>query len=124
MAIHTELPIYKVAYDLLGNVVELVKQMPREVKQSIGAKVRDECIEIATGVFRANVAAEKVPHLLELQEHVQVAELLLRLARDLRYISTGQYAKAIALTGSIGKQANGWRKSAARPLPSRHGVGA
>ena len=124
MAIHTELPIYKVAYDLLGVVIQLVKNMPREVKQSIGGKVRDECIEISTLVFRANVAQDKAPHLLELLERLQVAELLLRLARDHRFISTGQYAKAIALTGSIGKQANGWRKSAARPLLPRHGAGA
>jgi hypothetical protein len=122
--IHTELPIYKVAYDLLGVVIQLVKNMPREVKQSIGAKVRDECIEISTLVFRANVAQEKAPHLLELLERLQVAELLLRLARDLRFISTGQYAQAIALTGSIGKQANGWRKSAARPMSPRHGAEA
>lgn len=111
MAIHTELPIYKVAYDLLGVVIQLVKNMPREVKQSIGAKIRDECIEVSTLVFRANVAQDKAPHLLDLLEHLQVAELLLRLARDHRFISTGQYAQAIALTGSIGKQANGWRKS-------------
>lgn len=124
MAIHTELPIYKVAYDLLGVVIQLVKNMPREVKQSIGAKIRDECIEVSTLVFRANVAQDKAPHLLDLLEHLQVAELLLRLARDHRFISTGQYAKAIALTGSIGKQANGWRKFAARPLPPRHGAEA
>lgn len=116
MAIHSELPIYKVAYDLLGVVVQLVKNMPRDFKQSIGGKIRDECIEVATLVFRANVAADKAPHLLNLLERLQVAELLLRLARDLRFISTGQYAKAIALTGSIGKQANGWRKSASSPV--------
>lgn len=75
MAIHTELPIYKVAYDLLGVVVQLVRNMPREFKQSIGGKIRDECIEIATLVFRANVAADKAPHLLELLERLQVAEL-------------------------------------------------
>lgn len=124
MAIHTELPIYKVAYDLLGVVVNLVKNMPRDFKQSIGGTIRDECIAIATLVFRANVAADKAPHLLDLLERLQVAELLLRLARDHRFISTGQYARAIALTGSIGKQANGWRKSASRPLPQRHGAGA
>ena len=124
MSIHTELPIYKVAYDLLGAVVELVKNMPRDFKQSVGGKIRDECIEITTLVFRANVAADKAPHLLMLLERLQVAELLLRLARDHRLISTGQYAKAIALTGSIGKQANGWRKSASRPLPQRQGAEA
>lgn len=88
MALHSDLPIYKVAYDLLGVVAQLVKNMPREFKQSIGGKIRDECIDIATLVFRANVARDKAPHLLELIERLQVAELLLRLARDLRFIST------------------------------------
>ena len=46
---------------------------------------------------------------------MQVVELLLRLSRDLRLISTGQYARAIELTDAIGKQANGWRKHAAPP---------
>ncbi len=118
MAIHTELPIYKVAYDLLSEVVALVKNMPREFKQSIGGTIRDECIAITTLVFRANVSRDKAPHLLELVERLQVAELLLRLARDLRFISIPQYARAIALTASIGKQANGWRKASSSPVPS------
>lgn len=114
MALHSELPIYKVAYDLLDLTVELARNMPRDVKQSIGGKLRDECIEITVLIFRANVAREKGAHLVELLERLQVAELLLRLARDKRFISIPGYAKAIELTGKIGRQANGWRKHDAR----------
>jgi hypothetical protein len=64
-------------------------------------------------IYRANVARDKVPHLSELLERVQLAELLLRLSRDKRFVSTTQYARAIALTAAIGKQANGWRKASA-----------
>jgi hypothetical protein len=116
MALHTELPIYKAAYDLLLVAIELVKNKPRDFKQSVGGAIRSECIEIMTLVFRANVSREKGPHLLSLAERVQVAELWLRAARDLRFISTGQYARAIKLTTSIGKQATGWRKSASSPV--------
>jgi len=112
MAQHTALPIYKVAYDLLDAITELAKNMPRDFKQSIGGKLRDECVEIVTLIFRANVSQEKSSHLISLIERLQVCELLLRLSRDKRLISTGQYAKAIELTGNIGKQANGWRRSA------------
>lgn len=118
MAIHTDLPIYKVAYDLLDVVTDLVKNMPRDFKQSIGGKLRDEAVEITVLIFRANCAKEKAQYLVELVERQQVAELLLRLSRDKRLISTGQYAKAIQLTNSIGKQANGWRRSAASPASS------
>lgn len=118
MAIHTNLPIYKVAYDFLDVVTDLAKNMPRDFKQSIGGKLRDEAVEISVLIFRANVAIEKSPHLIELVERQQVVELLLRLSRDKRLISTGQYAKAIELTNSIGKQANGWRRSATSPASS------
>lgn len=112
MSLHTNLPIYKVAYDLLDAITDLSKNMPRDFKQSIGGKLRDECVEIVVLIFRANVSHDKAAHLISLVERLQVSELLLRLSRDKRLISTGQYAKAIELTGSIGKQANGWRRSA------------
>lgn len=42
MALHSELPIYKVAYDLLSHVVQISRNMPREFKQSIGGTLRDD----------------------------------------------------------------------------------
>ncbi|WP_317205462.1 four helix bundle protein [Janthinobacterium sp.] len=116
MAIHTSLPIYKVAYELLGAATDLTKNMPRDYKASMGGKIRDECIEITTLIFRANVSRNKTPLLDTLLERVQVAELLFRLSRDKHFISIGQYARAIALTDQIGRQANGWRRHSA-PSP-------
>ena len=113
MAINTtNLPIYKVAYDLFGTVTDLVKNMPRDFKTSIGGKINSECLEIVMLVFRANSARDKTPYLSDLIERLQVCELLLRLSKDKRLISTAQYAKVIELTNNVGKQAGGWRKSA------------
>lgn len=116
MTTHTNLPIYKVAYDLLRTTTALIKNMDRHYKRSIGEKITTECTEITVLIFRANVAQHKEPHLIELLERLQVAELMLRLATDMRLISREGYAKAVEQTTSIGKQANGWRKSANRPL--------
>ena len=117
MALHTSLPIYKVAYDLLSLTTEVARNFPRDLKIVLGGKIRDECVDLTTLIGRANFSRDKVPHLDELLERIQVVELLLRLSRDKHYISTGQYARAIALTAQVGKQANGWRKhSAASPV--------
>ena len=113
MAIHTQLPIYKAAYDLLDAATDMTKNMPRDFKVSIGGKIREECVDVMVLIFRANTARDKTPHLTDLLERLQVAELLIRLSKDKRFISVGQYAKAIELTNQIGKQANGWRKYAA-----------
>jgi hypothetical protein len=118
VSLHHQLPIYKVTYDLLGLVVDVVKNMPRDFKQSVGGAIRDECVKITVLVFRANVSEDKVPHLTELLERLQVAELLLRLSRDKRFVSIRQYAAAVKLTDNIGKQASGWRK-ASSPAASR-----
>ena len=116
MGLHKDLPIYKVAYDLLNTITDLTKNMPRDFKQSIGSKLRDEAVEIMVLIFRANVAREKASHLIDLIERLQVAELLLRLSRDKRLISTSQYATAIKLTDNVGKQAGGWRRSVMSPV--------
>ncbi len=117
MALHTSLPIYKVAYDLLSVATDYVQNMPRAFKAAIGGRVRDLCVDLVLLIFKANCARDKVPHLDTLLERLEELNLLIRLCRDKRFISTGQYAKAIELTASVGKQANGWRKHNASPSP-------
>jgi len=123
MALHKDLPIYKSAYDLLSITTEITSNIPRDFKRLIGEKVREECVEILVLIFRANVSTHKTPYIETLLERLQVIELLLRLSRDKRFISTKQYSKAIDVTDSIGKQSSGWKKQqlAASPAaePSR-----
>lgn len=115
MALHHQLPIYKLAYDLLSMAVEVTRNIPRDFKRLIGEKVREECVAMLVLIFRANVATNKVPHIQELLERLQVVELLLRLSKDKRFISVKQYATAVEVTEQIGRQATGWKKSAAAP---------
>ena len=110
MGLHTELEIYRVSYDLMDFTLNLIVNMPRGVKPIVGVKLRDDSLALFTCIQEANIAHDKTPHLLEIQKRLEVANVLLRLSRDKRYISTGQYARAIELTGSIGKQATAWRK--------------
>lgn len=118
MAATNNLPIYKVAYDLFGVVTDAVRNMPRDVKQLVGARVATEAMDIVVLIFRANAARNKVPHLDDLLERLEVINLLLRLARDKRFIATKQYAAAIALTDQVGKQAGGWRKASSASSPA------
>ena len=121
MTFASNLPIYKVAYDLFKEVTDSTRNMPRDVKQSLGGQIRNETLEIVVLIFRANAAMEKVPYLTDLIERVDVVDLLLRLARDMGFIPTKQYARAIELTASVGRQAGGWKKantSASSPVAS------
>lgn len=117
MAIHSELPIYKAAYDLLDVAIESTRQMRRDVKQILGRKLVDECVEITVHIQQANRARDKAPLLLVLQERTQAAEVLFRVCRDKRYLDLGKYARAVELTQSIGRQATGWSRSKSASAP-------
>lgn len=111
MALASTLPIYRVTYYLLQVATRITKDMPRDFKQSLGGKIRDECVELTVLIYRANCSRDKRPHLETLQEHLQVVTLLLRLSKDMRLISTGQFAQTIELTDQIGRQSSGWLKA-------------
>jgi hypothetical protein len=111
VTVHSELPIHKIAYDLLGLTIDLVKNMPRDVKPVIGFPMRDQCVNLSVLIQRANTSRNKVPHLDALIEGVGVIEVLMRTSREKHYIATKHYAAAIKMTTSISKQAIGWRKS-------------
>lgn len=122
MALHTDTEIYKATYELTKLVTDLVSNMPRNHKADTGADLRRECKTLVKRTYQANTREDKVPVLQRMREEVEEVNLSLRLAVDLKLISHGQYARAIALTASIGKQATGWKKHSESALvadPSR-----
>lgn len=122
MSLHTDLSIYKTAYDLYGQAVAAVRNMPRDFKDVVGKPLVDRCLSITTLVRQTNAAdlgdARLVP-LTAILDRVQEAETMLRTSVEQRCISRGKYAELIQLTQSIGRQANGWRKASSNTPDSR-----
>lgn len=115
MALHTDLEIHKVAEELLGLSLDLVRNIPRDLKQVVGAKIRDECLQVLVLIGRANMTRDKLPHINQLLESIWMLDYLLRALTNRGLISKGQHAKAMKMTASVGRQANAWKKSATAP---------
>ena len=85
------------------------KDFPRSFKYSLGDKIRNECIELVVIIYKANSLREcREEHLNQILERVQVIELMLRLAKDLRLFSVDSFSEIVMLTDSIARQAQGW----------------
>ena len=115
MALHTDLEIHKVAEELLGLSLDLVRNIPRDLKQVVGAKIRDECLQVLVLIGRANMTRDKPPQINLLLESIWMLNYLLRALTNRGLISKGQHAKAMKMTASVGRQANAWKKSATAP---------
>lgn len=116
MALHTELSIHKSAEELLALSLRLIRNVPRDLKQIVGAKVRDEALQVMVLIGRANMARDKRPHLNLLLESIWMINYLLRSLADMSIISHAQHATAMRVTASVSKQANAWKKQHPRPL--------
>ena len=112
MARAQHLPIYRVGYELLQLVTELVRHFARDFRPTLGRRLHAECVNLVLLVYRANAARDKRAHLSALLESLHVVEMLLQLSSDLHLISRAQYARTIPLTDEIGRQAGGWAKFA------------
>ena len=110
MAIHTNLPVYKLASDLLDISAGLLRNYPRPFRP-MGQAIADACLRMLILIARANAARNKTPALDELLEHLRVAEILFRLSLDRKIITPKQYARAADVCARIGRQAGGWRRS-------------
>lgn len=111
MAIHTNLPIYKVCYDLVVLSMSVARQMPRDVKLTLGRDLYGECMAMVTLIARANAARDKAPHLQLLTERLETARTLVRVGHDTRVISHKAFAQSIEVMEAVGRQAGGWLRS-------------
>jgi len=111
MALHSETDIYRAVIDLQRFVVRAAVNLQRDVKPLIGARLLDEALWMAVLVRRANIARDqdKIPHIDELLEQLEITQVMLRLGRDLGYIRNNIFAESLPLTASIGKQATAWK---------------
>ena len=111
MAQYQHLPLYKITYDLLLELMHITKNYPREFKYSIGEKIQNYITEILLDIYRANSAKDKSLHIRSMLEQVELLNVLLRVSFDLKILPMEKYANLIEKTGSISRQANGWNKA-------------
>jgi hypothetical protein len=83
MAIYDQLPVYKTTYDLLFKVFHVCQNLERDIKFTIGEKLKNEIIELQINVFRANCREDKSALISSARENTEVVRLLLRLLNDL-----------------------------------------
>ena len=110
MAQSEDLPIFKASYDLLEQLTDLAKDLPKFFRYSIGQRMVDLCLDLLGNIYRANMKRDKAEPLTDLLIDYRQLLLLLRVCYRQKALSTGRYAELVKLLDSIGRQATGWRQ--------------
>lgn len=111
MALYSELPVYKITYELLREVVALSRNVSRDYRYTVCGDLRAKLIDIMIQIYRANKTIDKKQHIAEARELLVESKIYIRLLADFRQVSDKQYASLADKSELVSKQLAAWEKS-------------
>jgi hypothetical protein len=87
--------------------------MPKSHRPVLGRQIEEHCIFLLMLVVKANKKRGKERKNLQqnISDYLDCLRILVRMSKDLRFISIKQYSLAAEKLNEIGKMLNGWMKA-------------
>lgn len=111
MATYDNLPVFKASYTLLLILFSGMRHMQRDLRFTLGERIKNEMLDLVINIYRANSRADKKALLLSARENIEMVRMLLRLAFDLKQFPVKDFALASEKVENISKQLTAWEKS-------------
>jgi len=103
-----DLIIFQKTYDLILWLFPIINRFPKKQRFVLGQQIENELIEIIKDIILANNERNKTEILKRISVRLDTLRVLVRLAKDLRFLSIKQYGDTATKINEIGKLLNGW----------------
>jgi hypothetical protein len=112
MALFTELPVYKLGYDLLIQVYKITGSFTKEFKYTVGERLKNETLELLINIYKANKAkTETRRHYIEsARGNLEIVRLLFRVIKDLNVTGMKNFVTLNVHVEELSKQLASWQK--------------
>jgi len=105
------LAIFEKTYELILWLYPTVNKFPKSQRFVLGQQIETAILKILEGIIEANQERNKIPYLKQVSIELDKLRILIRLSKDLRFISIRQYGFVADKVNEIGKMLGGWMKS-------------
>ena len=105
------LPIFEKTYELILWLYLTVNKFPKSQRFVLGQQIEKTFLEILGGIIQTNQEKNKLPYLKKISVELDKLRILIRLSKDLKFISIRQYEFVAEKINEIGKMLGGWIKS-------------
>ena len=115
MALFSELPVYKLGYDLLLDIYRRTSNFTREYKYTMGERLKNETTDILINIYKANKSKKetRLHYINGARQNVEVVRLLLRICKDLKVIGLKGFVALNMQVENLSKQLSSWQKQTA-----------
>ena len=108
---HERLKIWQKSYDLAKELISMTERFPRPQQHGgLASEIRQTALSLIRTVMLANGSQGTAVN-QDLDQEIDYLQVIVRLARDLRYISIGQYEIVSQRIAELGKMNGGWMKT-------------
>lgn len=116
MALYTNLPVYKLGYNLLIAIHKQTKNFSREHKYTLGEKLKEATLQVIIYVYKANKTKKvnRIEYIDLAREQIETIRLLWRIAKDLNVTGNKTYININITIEELSKQLTAWQKYTAR----------
>ena len=90
----------------------------REYKYTVGQELKNEGLLLIKNIYRSNKAIDKIPHIGEARENVEMIRLFLRLMQEFNQLSVKKFVKTNQAIEEVSKQLTAWEKYSKTKLPN------
>lgn len=112
MALFSELPVYKLGYDLLINIYQRTSNFSREYRYTMGERLKNESTDMLINIYKSNKCKKenRIQYIDAARQNVEVIRLLLRVCKDLKVIGIKGYVVLNIQVEELSKQLSSWQK--------------
>ena len=108
------LKIFEKIYELILWLYPRINKFPKSQRFVLGQRIENSVLAILEGIITANHERHKHPILKKISVELDKLRILIRLSKDLKFISVRQYGFAAKKINEVGKMLGGWIKSCDR----------
>ena len=108
-----QLIIFQKLYDLVIDMYPIINRIPKSHRMVLGKHLEDNCIILLLLIIKANQTRDTNRRILQdqISDNLDSLRILIRLTKDLKFLSINQYALLVEKLNEIGKMVYCWNKS-------------
>ena len=103
-------PVIEKHYDLIKWMIPKINQFPRDQRFLLADRIEKHLLDILELLLAAMYSPRRKEYLLKANHKIDVLRLLMRLAKDLKYINVKAYDYVCRQFMEIGCMVGGWVK--------------
>jgi S23 ribosomal protein. len=114
---YKDLIIFEKMYEFNLWLFPVVQNFPKQQRFVLGQRIQNTALSITVRIINANSQKNKQPHLKHISVELDTLRVLVRLAKDLRFLNMKQYQHANTHMAEIGRLLGGWIKKSGTSVP-------